>query len=179
MNRTLRLVILSLALVLVFGIGAMCAFSGNNSDDPLHPTCTYEWYPCHPATTTGDHPVTTAEHPPAETTVVTTGEHPAPPAVTETVQSSSTVTLSTTATQPAYTLPAVTVSTTKVVTKPAPPCAKGFKKVKGGCLRTVVVTKTVVKIVYRPAKKCKPKPPPPDYPGCEGKCDDIPKGQKG
>jgi len=158
----MRWIAIAFVAVLICGIGAMCAEAFDN-EDPLHPTCTYEWHPCHPATTTGDHPPVTTDEQPAETT----GEHPTPP-----TPPAETVTNTVTVSSPAVTLPTIT----NTVTTPAKTVTVTKTKIVKSKPKVIVKWRTKTKIVYRQTK-CKPKPPP----RCEGDCspEKLKEGGKG
>jgi len=113
-------------------------------------------YACETSTVTITTPGTTVTLPGTTTTL---------PAQTITLPA---VTLpAVTTTLPAVTLPAVTTpgkTITKTVTKPRPPCLRGWHRAgNGGCYKVKKVV--VIKKIH---DRCVP---PPDEPGCEGKCD--------
>jgi hypothetical protein len=77
--------------------------------------------------------------------------------------------------------PAVTVTTPPariIVTRPYPPCAKGWKRVGvANCYKAVVVTK--VRTVVKTKVVCPDPPPRPKPKDCEGDCDTVYKGANG
>jgi hypothetical protein len=163
---------LLLALVALGGLGASAALA-TDLHPPVHPSEPHPGLPHPPVEGVpcdALHPCQPPEHPPVTVTVTTpretvTVERPAPPPATVTTPAP----------------PAVTVTTPPariIVTRPYPPCAKGWKRVGvANCYKAVVVTK--VRTVVKTKVVCPDPPPRPKPKDCEGDCDTVYKGANG